>query len=448
MKQVQVKQYPWQMLPKKNPLNQLQILPKPVEPIPDAPQEEPVEPIADDPEEWSDSNLPSDSETDDELMSSEFEDGSDEEYMEARTIKKEAADAKKIQDGNVREAYPSSSWSDWNDANTNEASTSQAIPVMVPIHVGDDLPPTGLNEAIPVLVHVGAEFEHVPRADLPPTGLNEPVVSDYESSDDEVITPETSAELCDKKDISFEIGMKFESPTQFKEAVQFYALHNGVNLRWVRTCKERMEAKCVPCEVGSQMHCPWRIYGSWKPGETTFIINSYVKEHKCSRSMTNRQATVEWLTNYYMEQFRQNPSWDVKLMVMDFESKFYIPIARAKWYRVRSYALEKLRGSVEDHYALLGPYLAELRKKNSTSLFNIVCDREFTSAPPVSKWLYIGFDALKKRFLHGCWPIVGFDGCFLKTFLGGQLLSAIGIDKNNQIFPIARAVVEGENYDT
>ncbi|WOL10605.1 hypothetical protein Cni_G19364 [Canna indica] len=131
---------------------------------------------------------------------------------------------------------------------------------------------------------------------------------------------------------------------------------------------------------------------------------------------------------------------------MDFQSKFYIPIARAKWYRVRSYALEKLRGSVEDHYALLGPYLAELRKKNPTSLFNIVCDREFTSAPPVFKRLYIGFDALKKGFLHGCWPIVGFDDCFLKTFLGGQLLSTVGIDGNNQMFPIAWAVVEGENY--
>ncbi|WOL08016.1 hypothetical protein Cni_G16768 [Canna indica] len=401
-------------------------------------------------------------------MSCEFENGLDEEYMEARTIKKEAVDTKKIWDGNLREAYPSSSWSDWNEANTNEASTSEAIPMTVHVHVGADLPPTGLNEAVPVHVHVGAKFKYVPRADLPPIGLNEPVVSDYESSDDEVITPETSAELVDpsfnssrkkrrrvklynpkynKKDISFEIGIKFESPAQFKEAVQFYALHNGVNLRWVQTCKERIEAKCVPRGVGSQMHCPWRIYGSWNPGETIFIIKSYMKEHKCSRSMTNRQTTVEWLANYYMEQFRQNPSWDVKLMAMDFQSKFYIPIARAKWYRVRSYALEKLRGSVEDHYALLGPYLAELRKKNPASLFNTVCDREFTGAPPIFKRLYIGFDALKKEFLHDCRPIIGFDGCFLKTFLGGQLLSVIGIDVNNQMFPIAWAVVEGENYD-
>ncbi|WOK93869.1 hypothetical protein Cni_G02570 [Canna indica] len=45
-------------------------------------------------------------------------------------------------------------------------------------------------------------------------------------------------------------------------------------------------------------------------------------------------------------------------------------------------------------------------------------------------------------------PIIRFDGCLLKIFLGGQLLSAIGRDNNNQMFPIAWAIVEGENYDS
>ena len=40
------------------------------------------------------------------------------------------------------------------------------------------------------------------------------------------------------------------------------------------------------------------------------------------------------------------------------------------------------------------------------------------------------------------------DGCFTKPFLGGMLLSAIGSDPNEQIFPIAWAVVEGENSES
>ncbi|WOL14554.1 hypothetical protein Cni_G23334 [Canna indica] len=116
-----------------------------------------------------------------------------------------------------------------------------------------------------------------------------------------------------------------------------------------------MEVTCV-------RGCPWRIYDNLMQNETTFIIKTFVDEHKCCRSMENRQATVEWLANYYMKSFRRNSDWGVKHMTLDFQSKFFISLPRAKCYRVRTAALERLGGSVEEHYALLGSYLAELLK--------------------------------------------------------------------------------------
>lgn len=44
--------------------------------------------------------------------------------------------------------------------------------------------------------------------------------------------------------------------------------------------------------------------------------------------------------------------------------------------------------------------------------------------------------------------MIGLDGCFLKTYCRGELLSAVGRDGNNQMFPIAWAVVESENKDS
>ena len=44
--------------------------------------------------------------------------------------------------------------------------------------------------------------------------------------------------------------------------------------------------------------------------------------------------------------------------------------------------------------------------------------------------------------------ILCIDGCFLKTFLGGVLLSAVGRDPNEQMYPLAWAVVEGENNES
>ncbi|XP_022873323.1 uncharacterized protein LOC111392259 [Olea europaea var. sylvestris] len=43
--------------------------------------------------------------------------------------------------------------------------------------------------------------------------------------------------------------------------------------------------------------------------------------------------------------------------------------------------------------------------------------------------------------------VIGVDGCFFKTKLGSQLLTAVGVDANNGMYLVAYAVVEVENED-
>lgn len=50
--------------------------------------------------------------------------------------------------------------------------------------------------------------------------------------------------------------------------------------------------------------------------------------------------------------------------------------------------------------------------------------------------------------MAGCRPILGVDGAHLKGAYPGILLTAVGKDGNNNIFPIAWAVVEVENGET
>ncbi|CAK8575963.1 unnamed protein product [Lathyrus sativus] len=44
-------------------------------------------------------------------------------------------------------------------------------------------------------------------------------------------------------------------------------------------------------------------------------------------------------------------------------------------------------------------------------------------------------------------PIIGVDGCFLKGIYGGQILAAVGIDPNDQMFPTTMVLVEVETKD-
>ncbi|CAH9137598.1 unnamed protein product, partial [Cuscuta epithymum] len=59
--------------------------------------------------------------------------------------------------------------------------------------------------------------------------------------------------------------------------------------------------------------------------------------------------------------------------------------------------------------------------------------------------MYMCLGPVKRGFLEGCRKVIGLDDCFLKGQLKGEILSAVGRDGNNQMYPIAWAVVEIEN---
>ncbi|KAL5574033.1 hypothetical protein UlMin_023630 [Ulmus minor] len=57
-------------------------------------------------------------------------------------------------------------------------------------------------------------------------------------------------------------------------------------------------------------------------------------------------------------------------------------------------------------------------------------------------------EGLKTGWRVGCRPIIGLDGCFIKGHHKGQLLAAVGVDANNQMYPIAYAIVESKTRDS
>lgn len=59
--------------------------------------------------------------------------------------------------------------------------------------------------------------------------------------------------------------------------------------------------------------------------------------------------------------------------------------------------------------------------------------------------VFISYAAQKQGFLGGCRPFTRVDRCHLKGFYKGVLLSVVSIDANGEIFPLAFAMVEGEN---
>ncbi|XP_034693874.1 uncharacterized protein LOC117920444 [Vitis riparia] len=108
-------------------------------------------------------------------------------------------------------------------------------------------------------------------------------------------------------------------------------------------------------------------------------------------------------------------------------------------YKAKRMAFKMIHGAEEKQYERLWDYAAAIRKWNVGSTVKIQTTND------VFERMYICLDACKRGFLAGCRPLIGIDGCHLKGTTGGQLLVAVGKDGNDNIFPIAFAIVEIEN---
>ncbi|KAG8388130.1 hypothetical protein BUALT_Bualt02G0093900 [Buddleja alternifolia] len=75
-----------------------------------------------------------------------------------------------------------------------------------------------------------------------------------------------------------------------------------------------------------------------------------------------------------------------------------------------------------------------VRAKNLGSL--ILLRKQERVEPPIFDKMYYSLAAMRIGFLAGWRPIIGLDGCFLKTIFGGQLQVALGRDGDDNIWPI------------
>ena len=117
-------------------------------------------------------------------------------------------------------------------------------------------------------------------------------------------------------------------------------------------------------------------------------------------------------------------------------------------YRAKRKATDLITGDEKLQYGKLRDYAEMIRMNDKGSRVILQTEMKDKNAQPRFKRMYIRYNAQKVGFLGGCRPIIDLDGCHLKRRFGGQILSAVARDVNDNIFPVAFAVVEQENKDS
>ncbi|KAM0835599.1 hypothetical protein ACQ4PT_062837 [Festuca glaucescens] len=209
-----------------------------------------------------------------------------------------------------------------------------------------------------------------------------------------------------------------------------------LKIKYVKNDLQRVRAKC---DEG----CPWYLYAAPDSRfSQSFAVKNYVGKHTCEREWELKLFTAKYLAAHYIENFRADDKMTLRNFARLVQNDFNMTPSRSKLSRARRLAICEINGDEVKQYEQLWDYAAEVRHTNpGSTIFMRLKDGCFSS-------LYMSLDACKRGFMSGFRPLICVDGCHIKTKYGGQLLTAVGVDPNDCIFPIAMAVVEVEDTQT
>ncbi|KAL2931701.1 Growth hormone receptor, partial [Bienertia sinuspersici] len=180
--------------------------------------------------------------------------------------------------------------------------------------------------------------------------------------------------------------------------------------------------------------------------KANFVVKTVVDEYTCTRNMDrNRQLKSTWLAQQLLEVFKARPHWPAKEIIQTLKLGYRVVVKKDFAYKVKYYAHRLLHGSMKDHYQKVVNYLEALKKASPGTDMELISGLKEGNPQPIFQRMYMCFEGLKHGWKEGCRPIICLDACFLKTFLGGQLLSVVGRGANDQMYPIAWAIMEGKN---
>ncbi|KAK6793745.1 hypothetical protein RDI58_007198 [Solanum bulbocastanum] len=183
---------------------------------------------------------------------------------------------------------------------------------------------------------------------------------------------------------------------------------------------------------------------------STFQIKTFVFEHTCfGWNYNNKNINSSWIARKYVDRVKSNKNWKTSEFRDTLSRELKLHVSMHQGRRAKEKAIAMIDGDINDQFSILWNYCNEIVQTNpGTSVFMKLTPNEILNKPMRFQRFYICFVACKAGFKAGYRKIIWVDGCWLKnTMYGAQLLSAVTLDGNNNIFPIVYAIVEKENKE-
>ena len=259
----------------------------------------------------------------------------------------------------------------------------------------------------------------------------------------------------------FCVGQQYKSKKEIKEKVNQHAIESRRNLFFKKNDKVRLRVECrgkVPEAGGSnggvggsttsnKLKCSWSMQCSRSQYSDWWYVKTLNENHTCLQTRKLRACTAKFISKEIMDQVESNPTVPLRSIQDQIQKKLQIGVSIYKIQRAKASATMEVVGDYTKQYQVLRDYLLELQATNegTTVKVDVVSDPNLSNTNRQFKRVYICLGSLKKGFKAGVREILGLDGAFMKGPFPGQILTAVGVDSNNGIYPVAYAIVEAEN---
>ena len=175
-------------------------------------------------------------------------------------------------------------------------------------------------------------------------------------------------------------------------------------------------------------------------------MKTFHNVHNCPQRKDNRLVTGPRIADKFEHIIKANSSWKLQNIKETVLLEMGIDVSLSKIKRAKAIVMRRIYESCKGEYAKIFEYQAETLRSNPGSTSTVSLDLDYNFL--VFQRFYVCFDACKRGFLSRCRRVIGVDGCFFKGACNGELICALGRDANNQIYPIAWAVVEKETENS
>ncbi|XP_021771013.1 uncharacterized protein LOC110735155 [Chenopodium quinoa] len=248
----------------------------------------------------------------------------------------------------------------------------------------------------------------------------------------------------------FEKGMYFDSKKTLQEMVKMYSIQRNQFYTTVTSNESVLHLRC-------KKKCGWSLRGTRTSEHSRgFTILTYKGPHRencVTELLSNDHPHLDSsIISEFVKSFVQkDPTLKVEFIqeLISKQFHFEVPYKRA-WY-AKDKAITQIFGDWESSYSRLPQFMQALQQSNQGTVViwkhKALVEGRYTSNMEVFERVFWAFGPCIDGFKH-CMPVICIDGTHLYGKYKGTLLVATGVDGNFQVFPLAFALVEGENISS